>query len=484
MRSWPLRWTIPTIALVLVLLTEFVIGASVLVILNRTLTSQVDHKLAEAATTLGAHPAAIIEVVDQAPAGEMPIQPPNDVVVSVFNADGTPATGATSRLNNGRPVPPIPLNPDATDPYTVTVNGESWRVVTRHLEATDGTPSSTIAVMSPLRDIGSASSVLSQGMIVLGLAIAALAAALAAWATRRSLRPLAEAERTAAAIAGGDLTQRVPSYARTTEAGALAASLNAMLDRLSAMMTERDASDARLRRFVSDASHELRTPLAAIRGYAELHRMGADQSGEAVSRIEANADRMASLVDDLLLLARSDEAAAVLSGNDSVNIAEIVEDIASDIRAQDPSRVVTVTADPAALIRGSHRHIAQLFANLAGNTLRYTPDGSPIELTVTREGASVVAAMRDHGPGFGEEHATRAFERFYRADASRTRQSGGAGLGLAIVAAIASAHGGSVAAADVDASEQGGGAIVTVTLPLDRGDEGETDALPDAGVVT
>jgi two-component system OmpR family sensor kinase len=472
MRSWPLKWTIPAIALVLVLLTELVIGASVLFLLRKTLTSQVDRKLDAAAASLALHPAAILAIANGGTDAGMPLLPPNDVAVVIFRADGTEATAATRPLNNGRPLPQITLRPKATATYTARASGEAWRVVTRQLQADGPGAGTTIAVMAPLRDIGSAATILGRGIIILGLALALLAAALAAWATSRSLRPLADAERTAAAIAAGDLTRRVPSYSRATEAGSLAASLNAMLDRLSATMTQRDASDARLRRFVSDASHELRTPLAAIRGYAELHRMGADESGDAMSRIEANADRMAALVDDLLLLARSDEAATVLSGDERVDIAHILDDVAADLRAQDPSRVVSVSADDGSVVRGSTRHLTQLFSNLAANALRHTPEGTPIELEGRREGDHVIATVRDHGPGFGETHAARAFERFYRADGSRTRQSGGSGLGLAIVAAIASAHRGTVSAADIGPADAPGGAIVTVSLPASAAEFG------------
>jgi len=464
-RSWPLRWTIPAIALVLVLLTEFVIGASVLFLLQRTLTSQVDRRLDEVAAELALHPATIIATADKSTDAGMPLQPRNDVVVVVFRADGTEATAATRRLNNGRPVPPITLRPNATSTYTAHARGESWRVVTRQVEGDGSGAGTTIAVMAPLRDVGSAKTILSRGILVLGLVVALLAAALAAWATRRSLRPLAEAERTAAAIAGGDLTRRVPAYSASTEAGSLAASLNAMLDRLSATMAQRDATEARLRRFVSDASHELRTPLAAIRGYAELHLMGADEPGDAVARIEANADRMAALVDDLLLLARSDEEATALGGDEFVDVAHVLHDVAADLNAQDTSRAVSVAVEDGTIVRGSTRHLTQLFSNLAANALRHTPAGTPIELAARVVGDSVYATVRDHGQGFGAEHAARAFERFYRADESRTRESGGSGLGLAIVAAIASAHGGSVAATDVGTADAPAGALVTVTLP-------------------
>jgi len=469
MKSWPLKWTIPAIALVLVLLTEFLIGAAVLVLLQRTLTAQLDAKLEATASALVARPGALATLTKNDDGGEELLQAPNDVIVAVYRADGSEARAATRRLSSGRPRPPIDIVANAQAPYTARAQGEPWRVVSRTIAggAADGT---TIVVMAPLRDVGSVSTTLGRGIVLLGLAVAVLAAALAALATRRSLRPLADAERTAAAIAAGDLTRRVADYPEGTEAGSLAASLNVMLDRLSSSMAERDATEAKLRRFVSDASHELRTPLAAIRGYAELHRMGADGAGEALGRIEANADRMTALVDDLLLLARSDEASAVLGGDDQVDLAHILEETAADIRVQDPSRTVTVSIETAGVVCGSRRHLSQLFANLAGNVLHHTPSGSAVELILTADGESVVATMRDHGPGFGADHAGRAFERFYRADASRTRETGGSGLGLAIVAAIASAHGGTATAADGASSPSGAptGAVVTVTFPLTR----------------
>lgn len=461
MMGWPLKWTIPAIALVLVLLTEFVIGASVLVLLNRTLTSQLDHKLEDAATQLFNRPGMMRDVErDDAAAGGMGQQPRplNDVLVVVYRADGSVATVRTDALNDGRSVPAVNVKLDATEPYTRRADGEAWRILVRPARDRNA----AVAVMLPLRDVGATSTALGRGIVVLGLVLAAVAAALAALATRRSLRPLKDAERTAAAIAKGDLAQRVPSYAPGTEAGSLAASLNAMLDQLALSMAATQASEQRLKRFVSDASHELRTPLAAIRGYAELHRMGADDAGQAVARIEANAERMTALVDDLLLLARADESAAHLTGDEPVDVGMLLEETAADVRAQDASRIVTVTAEPGAVVCGSRRHLAQLFANLAGNALHHTPAGTPLDLAVASVGGRVVATVRDHGPGFGHEHAARAFERFYRADTSRTRDTGGSGLGLAIVAAVVAAHGGTVSATD---AADGTGAIITVDLP-------------------
>jgi len=460
---WPLRWTIPGIALVLVLLTELVLGAATLTLLNRTLVGQVDTRLVAAMTTIENRPGTVLTELGRSPNPNTvdPLRPRSDVLVAVIRADGTFAEGLNGRLNNGRPVPAVTIREGSGIPYTSRAQGESWRVLVRDV----GASGTTVAAMMPLSDPGAAATALRRGIIVLGLVVAVLAAGLAAWATRRSLRPLGEAERTAAAIAEGDLTQRVPDYPRSTEAGSLAASLNVMIDRLHGALAQGEATQERLRRFVSDASHELRTPLAAIRGYAELHRIGGDERGDAVGRIEANAARMSDLVDDLLLLARSDEDASQLTADAPVDLGAVVAEAADDLRAQDPSRTVTVSDQGGRLVRGSQRHLSQVFANLAGNVLRYTPEGSAVEFTTACDGSTVTATVRDHGPGFPKGDVERLFERFYRADDSRTRDTGGSGLGLAIVSAIVSAHGGSAAASDLS-----DGAQVIVTLPADSGE--------------
>ncbi|MBC7298405.1 MAG: HAMP domain-containing histidine kinase [Demequina sp.] len=463
MTRWPLRWTIPAIALVLVLLTELVLGAAVLALLNRTLVAQIDARLEEAMTTIENRRGTVLSELGRTPNPNAvdPLRPRSDVLVAVIRADGSVAEALTGRLNNGRPLPAVSIRDGARAPYTSRAQGETWRVLVRDV----GAGGATVAVMMPLRDPGAAATALRRGIIVLGFMVAVLAAGLAAWATRRSLRPLGEAERTAAAIAEGDLTRRVPDYPRSTEAGSLAASLNVMIDRLHGALAQGEATQERLRRFVSDASHELRTPLAAIRGYAELHRIGGDDQGDAVGRIETNAARMSDLVDDLLLLARSDEDASQLTADAIVDLAAVVAEAGEDLRAQDPSRAVTVVHEGRCLVRGSQRHLSQVLANLAANVLRHTPEGSPVELTTARTGSAVTVTVRDHGPGFPHGDAERLFERFYRADDSRTRDTGGSGLGLAIVSAIVSAHGGSASASDL-----GDGAEVVVTLPA-AGDE-------------
>ncbi len=458
MTSWPLRFVIPTIAVVLVLATEAALGTVALALVQRTLTEQVDRRLDETAAQLLDQSPTLLRMLaaEGAQGGEQSVGPTNEVIVALYRPSGEPARLVNERLNNGRPVPQLELRDDASGPYTARAGATRWRV--QVVEVNDA--GVTLAVMMPLRDPNATTATLARAMILLGGALALVAAVLAWWATDRSLRPLREAEHTAAAIASGDLARRVPAYPATSEAGSLALSLNTMLDQLTASVSAREASEERLRRFVSDASHELRTPLAAIRGYAELSRMGADADGAEMHRIEANAERMATMVEDLLLLARYDEGAAELAGDERVDLARAVADAAADLRVQDPSREVTVAADGDCIVAGSRRHLGQLLANLCGNVLTHTPEGSRVDLSATRSDDGVVVTVRDWGEGFGEGHAERVFERFYRADTSRTRETGGSGLGLAIAAAIVDAHGGTIQAADASP-----GALVTVTLP-------------------
>jgi two-component system OmpR family sensor kinase len=247
-----------------------------------------------------------------------------------------------------------------------------------------------------------------------------------------------------------------------------------MLAHIEAAFAARMASEERMRRFAADASHELRTPLVTIRGYSELYRHGALQSDEDISnamgRIESEAKRMGSMVEDLLLLARLDEQRPLQQK--PVDLQLIAHDAVVDTQASDRNRSVTLVgldggnATPAPVL-GDEAKLRQVVGNLVGNALRYTPEGTPIELAVGvrtgEDGAPrAVLEVRDHGPGIPDSEAPRIFERFYRSDTSRTRETGGSGLGLAIVAAIVGSHGGSVRVHTTD----GGGATLTVSLPL------------------
>lgn len=279
------------------------------------------------------------------------------------------------------------------------------------------------------------------------------------------LRPLDRIGNTADAIAGGDLTQRVDPTDPRTEIGRLGIALNHMLHSLEHAFKQRAASERRLRQFLADASHELRTPLAAIRGYAELYRLGATPDREEISRsmerIELEAERMGVLVDDLLTLARLDETQVRDFAN--VDVASVVVDAVRDAEVAAPDREFTLTADGEQLVYGDAYQLRQVIANLLSNAIAHTPAGSPVDVTVRRDGGEVCIAVRDRGPGFPAGAGEQIFERFWRAEGGRERGNAGSGLGLSIIAEIVSAHGGRVradAAADAE-----GGAVVRVWLP-------------------
>jgi two-component system OmpR family sensor kinase len=268
---------------------------------------------------------------------------------------------------------------------------------------------------------------------------------------------------TAGAIAGGDLSQRVGTTDPRTEVGRLGAALNRMLDRLERAFAERRASEDRLRRFIADASHELRTPLVSIRGYAELYRIGAAREPAevetAMRRIEEEAARMGMLVEDLLTLARLDEVRE--AAHDEVDVAALAGDAVDDARAAAPDRTIDLDVGGRAVVLGDADRLRQVLGNLLRNALVHTPAGTPIDVRVSRGGGEVCLEVRDHGPGLPPGDPEALFERFWRAEAGRERGRGGAGLGLAIVAGIVAAHGGTVAAANAP----DGGASFVVRLP-------------------
>lgn len=320
-------------------------------------------------------------------------------------------------------------------------------------------------------------------VVIAGVAILAitLGTMIAYWTVSRSFRPLSRVEKTAAAIAAGDLSRRVDIENPSTEVGRLSGSLNTMLAHIEQAFSDRTASETRMRRFVADASHELRTPLVTIRGFSELYRHGALQTqedvGTAMGRIESEAKRMGSLVEDLLMLARIDEQRPLQLK--PVDFLILGHDAALDARATARDRTFAVVGldggvgTPAPTV-GDEAKLRQVIANLMGNALRYTPEGSPIEIMVgTRisEGQKYsVIKIRDHGPGISEDEAPRVFERFYRADSSRDRNTGGSGLGLAIVSAIVASHTGTVRLEQTP----GGGATLVIELPFQDTDDGDT----------
>ena len=341
-------------------------------------------------------------------------------------------------------------------------------------------------VALPLAPVQQTVAQIQRILIVTTLALTVLGATIGYVAIRRSLRPLHTIERTAARIADGDLSQRVPQAPVTTEVGSLARSLNTMLAQIEQSFDAQEASEARMRRFVSDASHELRTPLATVRGYGELYRMGAlttpDAMDDTMRRIEDSATRMGTLVNDLLALARLDEGRPIRS--DPVDLVTLARDSVDDLHALDPSRTVRLTAldgvsPPAPVtVTGDEDRLRQVLTNLIGNVAQHTPAGTAAEIAVGpgEDPEQVVLEVRDHGPGIPADQAGRVFERFYRADSSRNRSSGGSGLGMAIVAAIVAAHRGTVSVHETD----GGGLTVRAVLPA----QSRADDLQEPGAAT
>ena len=386
--------------------------------------------------------------------------------------------------HGGAPTAEDPPDPDLsrmTLDYVVAHDGQAetvgsvgsdedtWRVLPAKLTMFD----MSVVVAEPMARTNAIIS--GVGLLTFSFGLATLIAAMTVgWVmVTRAFQPLRQVEATAARIADGDLSQRMEGYNPHTEIGQLSASLNAMLGHIEDAFDARTRSETKLRRFVADASHELRTPLVSIRGYSELYRHGALQTpedvGKAMDRIESESKRMTQLVEDLLTLARLDERRVSTMG--AVDLLHLAYDAASDAHATAPDRTVTVvglqdSSPEAAWVHGDESKLRQVVANLLTNALRYTPAGSPLELAVGLEPAvdgrsTSVLQVRDHGPGIHGTDAERVFERFYRADSSRTRETGGTGLGLSIVAAIIEQHDGTVRLEQTD----GGGATFTVRIP-------------------
>jgi two-component system OmpR family sensor kinase len=298
------------------------------------------------------------------------------------------------------------------------------------------------------------------------VAVLAALAVVAYWVLRQGVRPLDQIADTADAISAGDLSRRVPDPRPDTEAGRVGVAFNRMLTQIEEDIRQREASEQRLKRFVADASHELRTPLTSIRGYADLWRHGGlrDETalGDAMNRIEGESSLMGRLVEDLLLLARLDEGIPLQ--HVPVDLSRIAQDVVADARVVDPERWITIDAPQPVVVMGDDDRLRQVVANLVTNARTHTPPKTPVHVYVQFEGDNALLMVHDEGPGMDPETASRVFERFYRADPSRSRAQGGAGLGLSIVAAVVGALGGTVG---LDTS-RGAGATFAIRLPLAR----------------
>ncbi|WP_067714162.1 sensor histidine kinase [Nocardia yamanashiensis] len=461
------RWTLRTRLLVAVLAITVagLIGFGVLGIamLARSEMSRIDGQLNVVARDLS--------VTDRPP-----VPPPS----SGDDEAGLPSTFRILFFDNagkqlgrlGIGTAPVRLPP--MDRASVTARGDElvtvgetgsdsrWRVRTFTQPANDFQPEGgTAAVIMPLDGYYATIRELRTIELAAGAGLLVLMVAVAAWLVRVGLRPLSRIEHTADAIAAGELDRRVEQTDTHTEVGKLGTAFNVMLERLSTTMGRLAESESRLRLFVADASHELRTPLTSIRGYAELYRHGGAADPDAVAmmmrRIENEATRMGVLVEDLLLLARLDEQRPL--DLTEFDIAAVAGEVVRDALARHPERSVRVHIPQGPVyVVGDENRMRQVLTNLVGNGLVHTPATARIDVRVTRApqpppaevmaetGADLPAGtdcvlieVSDDGPGIPPDKAPHVFDRFYRADAARSR-TGGSGLGLAIVAAVLTAH--------------------------------------------
>jgi two-component system OmpR family sensor kinase len=361
---------------------------------------------------------------------------------------------------------------DAKETYRTvgsTPGGTMYRV--RGLRSSDG---AVQLVALPLDDAQATLSRLLGVEAVVTVGALLVAAVAGWWLVRLGLRPLVEVEATAEAIAAGELDRRVPGAEAATEVGRLARVLNSMLERIETAFAARDQTEAelrrseeRMRRFVADASHELRTPLSAVSAYAELYERGAKNHPADLDRllrgIRSESGRMAELVDDLLLLARLDEGRPL--SQDPVDLAALAAEAVAAAAAVGPEWPITLAAEPIE-VTGDAGRLRQVLDNLLSNARAHTPAGTRVTVGVHAEHGQAELRVADEGPGMQADDADRVFERFFRADASRSRApakaAGGNGLGLSIVAAIVGAHGGAVAVE----TAPGRGTAFEVTLPL------------------
>ncbi len=399
-------------------------------------------------------------------------RPPDLYYVSIKDTEGKPRLVLPSGPTV--PDPPADLGRHPRTIGSVGDPSEHWRAV----RVVNSGGSSLVAIR--LAETENIVDRLIGLQVAVGVIVLAALGVVAQFVIRRSLRPLGEVEKTAAAIAGGDLHRRVPVQGTNTEVDRLSQSLNGMLTQIQSAFAATEASEdsarrseARMRRFVADASHELRTPLTTIRGFAELYRQGAlADPGMFMDRIERESNRMSLLVEDLLMLARLDAQRPV--ERRPVDLLALASDAVHNARAVDAAQRPEEPRRPVDLeirhgtgtleVPGDEARLRQVLGNLVNNALIHTPPDAAVTVRLTPADDEVVIEVADTGPGLPAEEAERIFERFYRTDTSRSRDSGGTGLGLSIVQALVAAHGGTVSMHSV----VGQGTTFAVRLPRSR----------------
>lgn len=412
---------------------------------------------------------------------------PNPIVVISLpaNADNRPDVDYEEASENvGQPYTALSSDGDAR--WRVLV--EAWpKEGTRASEVAQANdePQNYLVLAYRLEQFDSTVAGLVWINLLVAIGVLAGLAAVGVGLVRASLNPLRDIEHTAALIAAGNYSRRVPERDPGTEVGRLAWAINMMLRKIERSIRNSEASEERaraseqrMREFVADASHELRTPLTTIRGYAELCRinpeLAAEQRQDYIRRIEDDAKRMGLLVEDLLLLARMDQRRPFEKR--PVDLLGIVTESIQAVQLMDSGHQWDVVAEGGPfIVQGDQARLRQVVDNLLSNSMRHTPPGTEVSVRLQADSTDVILQVTDTGPGMETDVANRVFERFYRADESRTRagrgEAGsfdrGTGLGLAIVAALVAAHDGTV---HVE-SEQGQGTTFTVRLGFAGDDE-------------
>ena len=371
------------------------------------------------------------------------------------------STVATGPTDDPDPLPDVSGHPPTDRAFTVgSVGGSDLRYRAIGIPQADG---GTLVAGIPLAEVDYAVRTARSVVFLAGL-LAVAATGIIVWVTvRQGLRPIDQMIGTAERIAEGELSERAPVSRPKSEVGHLARALNVMLDRIEEALAARTASEARTRRFAADASHELRTPLTSIRGYAELYRQGArseEEVARAMARIEHEALRMGSLVEDLLLLARLDQGRPL--EREPVDLVNLALEAVAAAGAVEPDRPIRVDVGegPAEVAGDAHR-LRQVIDNLLANIREHTPAGTPASVRVVATEEAVTMVVADEGPGMTDDEAARAFDRFWQAGGDTSSAGRGAGLGLSIVADIVAAHGGDIRLA----TAAGEGATFTFSLP-------------------
>lgn len=540
--SISLRTKITSVTVLLLTFGLLITGVGTLSVMRNFLFDEVDSQVTEAAAQLPS--TFVVDTIGEDGSGL-----PNTYLVAAVDSYGR-VVEANSTWQDAAVVPDVShitlgwavSHSDTIFTIRNTDRTSEWRGVAIPIQRRDSADNYVLVLLLPLDTTNKAIARMFTLFLLFGIVVVVLGAVLTRLLVTSTFGPLREVEKTAAAIADGDFSQRLGGATPNTEVGRLNRSLNTMLNRIDRAFSDRARTIEQMRRFVGDASHELRTPLVSVRGYAELYRMGALQSPEDVSqamdRIEKEAIRMGGLVQDLLELARLDETKPLQLA--PVDLLPLAKDAALDAMASNPGRVVSVVtghvnnpptgpistlpigsldmslvaeledepvragrsaqvtgpialavsrlrrrsrstglpvvvvsedAEPdrsadmsVPIINGEENKIRQVLTNLLGNAIRFTPLDTPIEIVVRSNAAEGMATIKvvDHGEGIPPQIREKIFQRFYRADSSRTRDTGGSGLGLAIVSAIVAAHRGSVTVEETP----GGGATFRVKLPL------------------